>query len=79
MFIWWNPVFHFPLSGNVTQEILQEVRQVHAMLRQNQRFLRAMAQATLEVADQTGADSKLPTSPGMTRLRELSAKFDLNQ
>lgn len=25
MFIWWNPVFHFPLSGAVDQALIEKV------------------------------------------------------
>jgi hypothetical protein len=25
LFIWWNPVFHFPLSGAVNQDFVQQV------------------------------------------------------
>lgn len=82
MFIWWNPVFHFPLSGDVTQEILHELRRAQAdlrnlqgELRQSQEFLSATAQAIVEVADQTGTDIQPMTGSGIAKLRALSAKF----
>src|SRR6185369_1936378 len=69
LFLWWNPVFHFPLSGAVTQEFEQKVR----TLEHQTRLLKG---ATFEIARLLTESGQKPSLALTEHLFALGAPQD---